>query len=368
MKFIIKTYGCAMNTYESQKMTEKLRDLGGFKTDNLEEADLLIINSCSVRQAAEDSVYGLGKDLSKLSIRPVVILTGCVTGAAKSPRRRYEISYLKKKAPFVDYFLTFDELVRELPNIVGLLFVKTFPIPSLARLNASLQRVKNSGLVPISYGCNNFCSYCIVPYARGPERSRPYEEIRAEVAGLVDKGIGQITLLGQNVNSWGNDIKINMNFSGLLQNIHEITEITKISFLTSNPWDFTDELVETLKLPKIDRYLHLPVQSGNAEVLRRMNRHYNSEEYLTLVNKIKMAVPEITLGTDIIVGFPGETDEQFESTLKLIREVKFKNIFVAMYSPRKGTVAAETMTDDVSRKVKKERHQKVLKLVKNISA
>jgi len=185
---------------------------------------------------------------------------------------------------------------------------------------------------------------------------------------LVDKGIGQITLLGQNVNSWGNDIKINMNFSGLLQNIHEITEITKISFLTSNPWDFTDELVETLKLPKIDRYLHLPVQSGNAEVLRRMNRHYNSEEYLTLVNKIKMAVPEITLGTDIIVGFPGETDEQFESTLKLIREVKFKNIFVAMYSPRKGTVAAETMTDDVSRKVKKERHQKVLKLVKNISA
>jgi len=148
MKFIIKTYGCAMNTYESQKMTEKLRDLGGFKTDNLEEADLLIINSCSVRQAAEDSVYGLGKDLSKLSIRPVVILTGCVTGAAKSPRRRYEISYLKKKAPFVDYFLTFDELVRELPNIVGLLFVKTFPIPSLARLTPLFKRSKISGWRP----------------------------------------------------------------------------------------------------------------------------------------------------------------------------------------------------------------------------
>ena len=352
MTFLIKTYGCQMNTYESQKLEEELLRLGLSKVDDLSKADLFIINSCSVRQAAEDSVYGLGKQIKALGAgRPKVILTGCVTGAAKTSRRRYEVSYLQNKAPFIDYFLTSEEILENLS-------IFTVEPPHGAALPQGSTTL--SGLVPISYGCNNFCSYCIVPYARGPERSRPFDEIKEEVEDLIAKGTTEIMLLGQNVNSWEG----NGEFSGLVKIIHDLPGLTKLSFMTSNPWDFSDNLIEVLKLPKIDRYLHLPVQSGDDEVLRRMNRHYTADDYLRLVTKIKTAVPEIAIGTDLIVGFPGETDEEFNHTVDLVKKVKFKKIYVSMYSPRKGTVSAEVMKDDVPKSVKRQRHSQILNLCK----
>lgn len=382
-----------MNIYESQKLEEELLRLSLSKVDDLAKTDIFIINSCSVRQAAEDSVYGLGKELKKLARKPMVILTGCVTGAAKSARRRYEVAYLQKKAPFVDYFLTSEEIVANITDIVG-----ATRGSSVIAGGSRPAPTDGLGYVPISYGCNNFCSYCIVPYARGPERSRPFSEIKKEVEDLIAKGITEIMLLGQNVNSWdGNVLDVGVQFiepetagsinqaptirresvaseasvprrfSDLLKSIHELRGLTKLSFMTSNPWDFGDDLVEALKLPKIDRYLHLPVQSGDDGVLRRMNRHYTRQDYLTLVAKIKTAVPEIRIGTDIIVGFPGETDEEFKNTLDLIKQVGFKPIFVSMYSLRKGTVAAETRLDDVPKSVKRQRHQQVLNLCRTTS-
>jgi tRNA-2-methylthio-N6-dimethylallyladenosine synthase len=377
MNFFIKTYGCQMNTYESRQLKEKLLGLGLPEAKTLAGADLFIINSCSVRQAAEDSVYGLGKVIKSLARKPVVILTGCLTGVAKSTRRRYEVSYLQKKAPFVDYFLTNEELLASLPEIVlssrtlirdpG----KTFSGDSGFRVKTGTVRfpvkpgmTKEKGeYVPISYGCNNFCSYCIVPYARGPEHSRPFGEIRKEVKELISRGTTEIMLLGQNVNSW-EGVSSAPRFSDLLRAVHNLPGLTKLSFMSSNPWDFSDDLVNTLKLPKIDRYLHLPVQSGDDAVLKRMNRHYTAEDYLALVSKIRQAVPKIRIGTDIIVGFPGETEEEFKNTLDLVNKVGFKQVFVAMYSPRKGTVAAETMIDSVPKNVKRQRHNKILKLCK----
>jgi len=357
MEFFIKTYGCQMNTHESEKVTELLQSLGLVKTLSISDADMIIINSCSVRQAAEDSVYGLGKIILKMHSKPTVVLMGCLTGAAKGPRRRYEISYLKDKAPFIDHFLTYQEVLEELPKLV-----KGSWIPCLAGRQACQE--PSSGLVSISQGCNNFCSYCIVPYSRGPEKSRSFEEIFQEVENIIKSGQTEIMLLGQNVNSWGKDLR--STFANLLKVLHEIPGLTKLSFLTSNPYDFGDDLIEALKLPKIDRYLHLPVQSGDSEVLRRMNRRYTREEFLELVKRIKIAVPEIRIGTDIIVGFPGETEEQFQNTLDLIRQVEFRQIFLAKYSPRKGTVSAETMVDDVPLAVKRRRHKEVLELSKKL--
>ncbi len=363
MRFYIKTYGCQMNIHESEKVAELARSLGLVQTTLMTDADLIIINSCSVRQAAEDSVYGLGKPLKKCPAKPTVILMGCLTGAAKGPRRRYEISYLKNKAPFIDHFLTYQEVLEELPKLV----------------KSSKLKIKNykllSGLVSISEGCDNFCSYCIVPYSRGPEKSRSFEEIADEVKNLVNSGQTEIMLLGQNVNSWGKDLKDQTGcagtaptntFAGLLRSLYGISGLTKLSFLTSNPYDFGDDLLEVLKMPKIDRYLHLPVQSGDSEILRLMNRRYTREEFLQLVKKIKQAAPEIRIGTDIIVGFPGETERQFQNTLDLIKRVGFRQIFVAKYSPRKGTVSAETMPDDVPLAVKRRRHKVVLELSRKL--
>ncbi|MCX6784226.1 MAG: MiaB/RimO family radical SAM methylthiotransferase [candidate division WWE3 bacterium] len=354
MTFLLKTYGCAMNTYESGKIADLLLGLDLTEASDIHQSDFLIINSCSIRQAAEDSVYGWGLVIKDLPKKPVVILMGCLTGAAKSQRRRYELSYLQKKAPWVDYFWTFEEAVEKLPTIV-----KSNRVASVER--------NSTGLVSISRGCDNFCTYCVVPYARGPEKSRPLSDIIEEVEKLVTSGQTEIILLGQNVNSWGKDFTPPERFSYLVKKVHAIKGITKVSFLSSNPYDFEDDLIAVLKLPKVDRYLHLPVQSGDDEILRKMNRRHTREEYLELVVKIKKAVPEIRIGTDIIVGFPGETDGQFGHTLDLIKEVGFKQIFVAMYSPRKGTVAAETMMDDVPSKVKRQRHKEVLDLIKKIS-
>ncbi len=321
MKYFIKTFGCQMNVADSERVAGWYEAKGWKRAEKMEEADEIVIISCSVRQSAENRVYGLVNNLSKLKIvncKLKIVLTGCML---RLPERK-----LRKKMPGL------DEIKRIEDYTVGL----------------KIREDKTHAWVPISNGCNNFCSYCVVPYARGREVSRPFEEIVCEVEELAKRGYKEITLLGQNVNSF------EPSFAKLLNTLHKIPGIEKISFITSNPWDLNDELIEAMALPKIDRYLHLPVQSGDDEILKKMNRHYTARDYLKLVEKIRKTVPGIKIGTDIIVGFPGETEGQFEHTVKLAKKVGFEKAYVAMYSPREQT-AAFKMEDDVPHEEKRRR-------------
>lgn len=336
-KYFLQTFGCQMNEVDSGHLAGILEKAGWKLASRLEEAQLVILNSCSVRQASEDKIYGLGKVIKRLDPKPTVILTGCMVGSATGDRKRYPLSYLKKKLPWVDQF------------------VKTEDLPILNPTLCHLGWMEGYG-VPIMRGCNNFCSYCVVPYARGEETYYPQESILKNIQNLILKGKTKIILLGQNINSYPH-------FPQLLKDIHHLPGLKELGFITANPENFTAELVETLKLPKISRYLHLPVQSGNNEMLAKMNRPDTREKYLDLVKKIREAVPEIELGTDIIVGFPGETAAQFEDTYNLCKEIGFGQIYVSKYSPRLGTAAAKTYPDDVPLPEKRSRHQKILSLL-----
>jgi len=339
-----------MNLADAERIRGWYEAKGWRLAQQVEEADEVVIVSCSVRQSAENRVFGLVNNLKKLKVQSAkfkVILTGCML--------RYPKRWLEKKLPGVDEFKKIKEYTHNTKFIIHDSNVHAW--------------------VPISNGCNNFCTYCVVPYARGREISRPFEEIVCEVEELAKRGYKEITLLGQNVNSYGKDfekdskrqrikdskkkISASMhlcNFASLLRQLHEVPGIEKISFITSNPWDLTDDIIEAMSLPKIDRYLHLPVQSGDDEILRRMNRRYTVKQYLELVEKIRKKIPEIKIGTDIIVGFPGETEEQFEHTVELAKKVGFEKAYVARYSPRPQT-AAFKMEDNVPDKEKKRRWQ-----------
>lgn len=329
-KYFIKTFGCQMNTADAERIAGWYEEQGWQMADKIEEANEVVIVSCSVRQSAENRVYGLVNNLNKLRLQGSkfkIVLTGCML--------RFPEETLKKKMPGVDEFKR----------------VETYSA------GLKIRESTTHAWVPISNGCNNFCTYCVVPYARGREVSRPFEEIICEVEELAKRGYKEITLLGQNVNSYGKDLKSAAeNFPNLLRRLHEIPGIEKISFLTSNPWDLTDDIIETMSLPKIDRYLHLPVQSGDDEILKKMNRPYTAAEYLKLVEKIRKKIPEIKIGTDIIVGFPGETEEQFQHTVELAQKVGFEKAYIALYSPRSGT-AAFRMKDTVPYQEKKRRWQ-----------
>jgi len=321
-KYFIKVFGCQMNVADAEKVSEWYEQKGWERTDKAEEADEAVVVTCSVRQTAEDRVYGQVNNLSKLknqNHKLKIVLTGCMM--------RYPLRWLKEKMSQVDEFRKISD----------------YPQKKIGKINPD-----SPALIPIMEGCNNFCSYCVVPYARGREISRPIEEIVCEVEGLAKRGYKEILLLGQNVNSF------KPSFTSLLVRLHEIEGIEKLSFLTSNPWDLDDEIIEAMSLPKIDRHLHLPVQSGDDEILKRMNRHYTATDYLKLVKKIKKKIPDIEIGTDIIVGFPGETEEQFQHTLNLCKKVGFVKAYVSMYSPRLQT-AAYKFKDDVPLKEKRRR-------------
>ncbi len=328
-----------MNEADGQKIATWYDNRGWQVAEKIEEAEEVVIVSCSVRQSAENRAYGLINNLANTHSR--IILTGCIL--------RYPLEKLRKKLPGVaefkkinDYTLN-EQRAGSTPDVCETL------IGSVAgETKVDSNERERTALVPITEGCSHFCTYCVVPSARGPEKSRPFEEIICEAENLAERGVKEILLLGQNVNSYGHD------FSLLLKRLHEIAGLEKISFLTSNPLDLTDDIIETMKLPKIDRYLHLPVQAGDDEILRRMNRPYTAKEYLNLVNKIRKAIPDITIGTDIIVGFPGETKEQFQKTVDLCQKVKFIKAYVAEYSPRPNT-AAYALKDDVPPKEKKRR-------------
>ena len=344
-----------------------------FKTEKenlqfvMKDADLLIINSCSVRQKSEDKVYGIGKVVKEVKEatghKPFIVLAGCIVGSVTGDRQRYEFATLKKKTPWADLYMS-PAQIHELP-----LLLKREGLLSEWAENKVVEGAQDTAthaFINISQGCDNFCAFCVVPYARGREVSRNKEDILKDIARLVKKGVTEITLCAQNVNSWGLSVKEKFQirtgsnqklpFAALLREIHDIPEIRKLSFMSSNPFDFTNDLVDTLALPKIDNYIHIAVQSGNNDVLLRMNRRHTIEDFETLINQIKKVKRDIEIGTDLIVGFPGETREQFLDTVELVKKINFSVAFIAMYSSRKGTVSEKTFDDDVPPAEKKYRH------------
>lgn len=385
-KYYIETFGCQANIKDGQIMSGTLDALDFSETKDFTEADVIIINTCSVRQKSEDKVYGWGMKLGnpiahevqlyEKKGHQVVFVTGCMVGSAKGDRKRYDVKMLQDKMPWADYMLAPDEEYK-IPGILvkeGL--VSEWTMGAMGAMGAAPEkRAAPIAYINISTGCDNFCTFCVVPYARGKEVSRTKEEILHEINHLVSRGYNKVLLIGQNVNSWGLDSKTKFElragsehkipFANLLRKIHEIKEIEKISFISSNPFDFTQDLIDSLALPKIDRYLHMAVQSGNNEILKAMNRRHTIEEFKELVTKIKKAVPDITFGTDIIVGFPGETEEQFMDTVNLFKWMKFNVAFISIYSPRLGTNAQKLLKDDVPLKEKKRRHKYLMDVWKS---
>jgi tRNA-2-methylthio-N6-dimethylallyladenosine synthase len=344
MKYFIQTFGCQANEADSEKLAAVLEKKGHRLATKIDQANIVIINTCSVRESAENRVFGLVNNLIKHQKRgQKIILTGCMVGSARGDRRRYSPQELKRKLPCVDEFLTIDEIV------------------GIEKISPKRQK-KTSAFVPVMEGCDHFCTYCVVPYARGKEQSRPFNEIVCETEELARRGYKEITLLGQNVNSYGKTLKPKRTFAELLTRLHKIKGLKKISFITSNPWDFTNSIIEAMTLPKIDRTLHLPVQSGDDKILKKMNRSYTTKQYLNLINKIRKKIPKIKFTTDIIVGFPSETKKAFQNTIKLCKKVGFVKAYIARYSPRPGT-AAHHLKDDISPEEKKRRWQILDKLI-----
>ncbi|PIU03977.1 tRNA (N6-isopentenyl adenosine(37)-C2)-methylthiotransferase MiaB [Candidatus Shapirobacteria bacterium CG08_land_8_20_14_0_20_39_18] len=338
MKYFVKTFGCQANVADSERIAFYYEQKGYKPAKNIDKADVIIINTCSVRQSAENRVGGLINNLGKVNRtnnkQQRIVLAGCML--------RYPQSDLKRKYPGIDEFFKMENIGFNLP---------------------ALRTDKTHAWVPIMEGCNNFCSYCVVPYARGREKSRPMEEIICEVGELVKRGYREVTLLGQNVNSYGSldtpDFPNHPDhpdspFAVLLTRLNKINGLGKIKFMTSNPWDLTDEIIQAIKLPKVDKYLHLAVQSGDDYILKQMNRKYTAKDYLDLIAKIRKEIPNIEIGTDIIVGFPGESEEQFQNTVDLCKKAKFCLAYISEYSPRPGTVAFK-MKDDISPKDKQRR-------------
>jgi len=366
-KYFIKTFGCQANIADSNNIAGVLESLGFQEAESIEDSDVFIINTCSVRQKSEDKVYGIAKKFEG-GRKPFVVLAGCMVGSALGDRKRFSFRELKDRTPWVDEYIGPAQAL-EIPKIL----IKNNLIDDWAikKLNPLSIKAKLSDLkhafVNISSGCDNFCTFCVVPYARGKEVSRSESEILDEINRFVDGGVSEITLCGQNVNSWGLSVMekfevragsdYRLPFADLLGKIHKIEKVEKISFISSNPFDFSNDLINVLKLPKISNYLHIAVQSGNNDILKKMHRRHTVEDFTDLLEKIRKARPDAEFGTDIIVGFSGETEEQFMDTVALFKKISFKVAYISMYSSRKGTVAERLYKDDVPLKEKKRRHK-----------
>jgi len=356
-KYFVLTYGCQMNEHDSEMMAGILEEMGYQPAKRRGEADVILVNTCCVRETAENKIYGLLGELRRLKMdRPGLLIGvgGCMTqqeAAAKKIRDRF---------PFVDLIFGTHNLpgLKELitrakesrQTMVELLDRSAAPVPE----GLPIRRAGGvKAWVVITFGCNNFCTYCIVPYVRGRECSRPPEGILAEIRDLAAQGFKEVTLLGQNVNSYGRDLPGDVDFAGLLTAVNQIEGIERIRFTTSHPRDFTPRLIEAVaRGEKICEHIHLPVQAGSNRVLRMMNRGYTREDYLTLVENIRRAVPGAAVTTDIMAGFPGETDEDFAQTLDLVERVRFDSAFMFIYSLRPGTPAARLpgqVPDEVKR-------------------
>lgn len=365
VKFLV--YGCQMNVSDAERMAGQLASIGYEPTEAMGEADLILINTCCVRESAEDRVYGKIGEIKHLKEQnPALIfgITGCMA--------QKEGEALIRRAPHIDFVLgtnkvhelthVVQEIEAERGHVVDVQFAET-ELPEgipVARQN------KFSVWVPIMYGCNNFCTYCIVPYVRGRERSRRPEEVVAEVREAVRQGAKEVTLLGQNVNSYGKDHK-RADFADLLKMVDEVPGIERVRFMTSHPKDLSDKLIETIRAGKhICEHIHLPVQHGSNRILRAMHRIYTVEDYRALVARIRAALPTVSLTTDLIVGFPGETEEDFSELLAFLREIRYDSAYTFLYSKRSGTPAA-TMDGQVPEKVKHERLERLMAVQDAIS-
>jgi len=399
MKFYIKTFGCQQNVADSERISQAFHAHGLTETDSYKDANYVIINTCMVRQQAENRVYGLVNNLKKLKEEKTkkdelfkIIVTGCMVGLAFRDKTGKYHKRLREIMPEVDEFLPIEEIGFD---------------------NQPIRQSEKHGWVPIANGCNNFCTFCVVPFTRGREISRPFETIITECKNLKKKGYDSVTLLGQNVNSYGADLilgekniqvmrdigktyfKKSKKKDTVLEKIYKVNNkkikpvyvkhlgrqriptlfpylleevaklgFKKVDFMSSNPWDFSDELIEVIaKYPNISRSVHLPVQSGDDAMLRKMNRWYTSKEYLHVIAKLRSKIPDIKFSTDIIVGFCGETEKQFQNTVKLAKKVGFEKAYVAMYTPRPMTAATKVYNDDIPHKTKKKRWRELDKLI-----
>ena len=370
-KFLIRTYGCQMNEHDTEVMAGIFIALGYEATNTTEDADVILLNTCAIRENAENKVFGEIGHLKSLKREKPGLLIG-VCGCMS--QEESVVTRIMKKHQHVDMIFGTHNIHR-LPNILKDAYMsKEMVIEVWSKegdVIENLPRERKGNVkawVNIMFGCDKFCTYCIVPYTRGKERSRRPEEIIQEVRQLAASGYKEITLLGQNVNAYGKDFEdISYGLGDLMDEIRKIN-VPRVRFTTSHPRDFDDHLIEVLaKGGNLLDHIHLPVQSGSSEILKLMARKYDREKYMTLVKKIKEAIPTASLTTDIIVGFPNETDEQFEETLSMYREVEFDSAYTFIYSPREGTPAAK-MQDNVPMEVKKARLQKLNDLVKEISA
>lgn len=371
MKYFISLFGCAANVADSERIAASYASRGWKAASDINEANHIIIATCMIRQSAEDRVTGLLRNLGKMKEKGKkinIIVTGCMSGMAMQDKTGKMLARLKKKYPMVDAFS---------------------PMSEVGGTDEQLRKDPRHALVAISNGCNNFCSYCVVPFARGSEKSRPLEDIIKECKRLAAQGYTKVTLVGQNVNSYGSDLvkekkavdsrgvsispvyvkhlgkmRIPTLFPYLLSSIAHIPGLTLVDFISSNPWDFSGELIRVIAENKnITRLIHLPVQSGDAAILKRMNRWYAPGEYKRLIADIRARVPGVQFSTDIIVGFPGETEKQFEHTVTLCKDIGFVKAYVSIYSDRPATVAHKTMGDTVPYEEKKRRWELLDELI-----
>lgn len=365
----ITTFGCQMNEKDSEKLLGVLETIGYQQTDT-ENADLVLFNTCTVRENANTKLYGhLGhvKKAKEQNPEMIVGLCGCMM------QEEQVVEKIRKSYPFVDLvfgthnIFKLAELLKARVDSGGMIVDIWKDTDQIVEDLPSDRKFSFKCGVNIMFGCNNFCSYCIVPYVRGRERSRKPEDIVKEIEGLVKEGVREVMLLGQNVNSYGKNLEKPVSFAQLLKMIEQVEGLSRIRFMTPHPKDLSDELIDVMaSSEKICRHMHLPVQSGSSRILKQMNRHYTKESYLALAEKIKDRIPGIAMTTDIIVGFPGETEEDFEETLDVVRKVKFDSAYTFVYSKRTGTPAA-SMEGQVEPEVVKKRFGRLLEVIKESS-
>lgn len=360
LKYLIKTYGCQMNVHESEKIAGILRELGYAEANSENSCDIIVFNTCCIRETAEAKISGHIGEVARLKKENpdlIVVVCGCMT------QQNGVAEQLKIRFPFIDIILGTSNLHLLAEKIKNKKSKKSLIDVTEYCSAVELPSYRTSGAnawVNIIYGCNNFCTYCIVPYVRGRERSRKESDIIAEVQGLLDSGFKEITLLGQNVNSYGKDLCDGSDFASLLSKLARLPYKYRLRFLTSHPKDFSDDVIDVIgSYDNICKSIHLPVQSGSTDVLRRMNRRYTREHYLDLVQKIKTKIPDVGLSSDIMVGFPGETEEDFLDTLDLVRQARYSSCFCFIYSRRKGT-PGYSMENQVPRDVKTDRIKRLI--------
>lgn len=369
-KYHIVTYGCQMNVHESEKIAGVLYGMGYRETPTMEEADIIVFNTCCIRENAENHAFGnIGalKKLKKQKPSLLIAVGGCMT------QEQGKTDVLKEKFPFIDIMfgtLNLEELealIRRKKEAKKRVIQIRDEAASIDETLTPYRTSYPNAWVNIIYGCNNFCSYCIVPYVRGRERSRKPENILSEVKELVAQGYKEITLLGQNVNSYGKDLEGNYTFANLLDDVASIEGKFRVRFMTSHPKDFNEDVVAVMaKHPKICRLVHLPVQSGSNSILQAMNRRYTREKYLEEIRLLKTKIPQAEVTTDIIVGFPGETEQDYLDTENLVKEVDFASAFTFVYSKRQGTKAAQ-MPNQIPENIQKDRIMRLVKLVNSLT-